>query len=184
MKRNYMIISVEQFDTYSGNYEGATDVVAMKESMLASAQEIVADYLGFNPESEERTDYVEGIGNNHLYLFAHPISAVSEITFNGMSLLPSAYTICDNYLRLNEGVWPNATEIKVSYTAGWSADNVPETVRMVILQIATLMLQESGGNIGITGKTISDDSKTFINYTNYDKWLKKLDALRIVRLYG
>ena len=85
-----MIISVEQFDTYSGNYEGATDVVAMKESMLASAQEIVADYLGFNPESEERTDYVEGIGNNHLYLFAHPISAVSEITFK--SCPPSAPT--------------------------------------------------------------------------------------------
>jgi hypothetical protein len=46
------------------------------------------------------------------------------------------------------------------------------------------MLQESDGNIGITGKSMSEDSRTYINYTNYDKWLKKLDALRIVRLYG
>ena len=53
---------------------------------------------------------------------------------------------------------------------------------MTILQIASLMLEESGGNIGITGKTMAENSRTFINYTNYDKWLKKLDPLRIVRL--
>ena len=179
-----MIVSVKQFDTYSGNYETSADVLQMKESMLSAATEIVANYLGYSPESEERTDYVQGIGTNHLYLFAQPISSVSEISFNGMSLLPPAYTICGNYLRLNQGVWPNATEIMVSYTAGWTADNVPETVSMAIIQIATLMLEESGGNIGITGKSIADDSKTFINYTSYEKWLKKLDPLRIVRLYG
>ena len=179
-----MIVSVTQFDTYSGNYETATEVVALKTSMLKAAQEIVANYLGYSPESETRTDYVEGIGYNHLYLFAQPITAVTSVEYDGMTLLSSAYDICGNYLRLKQGVWPNGIDVKVVYTAGWSAQTVPDVVSMTILQIATLMLEESGGNIGITGKSIAEDSKTFINYTNYDKWLKKLDPLRIVRLYG
>jgi len=52
---------------------------------------------------------------------------------------------------------------------------------MVILQIASLMLEETGGNIGITGKSFDDNSRNYINYTNFDRWLKKLDGLRILR---
>lgn len=178
-----MIVTVAQFDTYSGNFETSQDVVAMKTSMLLTAQGIVEDYLGYSPESAQRTDSVMGIGNNHLYLFAQPISAVSAVSFNGMTLLPAAYAICGNYLRLADGVWPNGAEITVTYTAGWSAQNMPEIIKMTILQIASLMLEESGGNIGITGKSMAENSRTFINYTNYDKWLRKLDPMRIVRLY-
>jgi len=179
-----MIVSVTQFNTYSGNYEDATDVVAMKTNMLMSAQKVVEDYLGYNPESETRTDYVQGIGNNNLYLFAQPITAVSSISINGTAVASTDYDVLGNHLRLKQGVWPNNTEIAVTYTAGWSALNVPDIVKLTILNIASLMLQESDGNIGITGKSMSEDSRTYINYTNYDKWLKKLDALRIVRLYG
>ena len=179
-----MIVTVTQFDTYSGNCETAQDIVALKTSMLMTAQGIVEDYLGYSPESATRTDTVQGIGNNHLYLFAQPITAVSAVSFNGMTLLPAAYDILGNHLRLKDGVWPNGADITVSYTAGYSAQNMPDIIKMTILQIATLMLQETDGNIGITGKSMSENSRTFINYTNYDKWLKKLDPLRIVRLYG
>lgn len=179
-----MIVLVSQFDVYSGNCEDSQDVVSMKESMLSAAQEIVAEYLGYNPESSEHTDYVQGIGNNHLYLFAQPITEVDGVTYNGITLLPTAFDICGKYLRLKEGVWPNGVEVTVTYTAGWTSETVPDTVKMTILQIASLMLEESGGNIGITGKSMDENSRTFINYNNYDKWLRKLDPLRIVRLYG
>lgn len=179
-----MIVSLEQFNTYTGNYEDTAEVISMKENMLRSAQEVVENHLGYKVESETRTDYVQGIGNNHLYLFAQPITEVDSVSYNGVTLLSTAYDICGKYLRLKEGVWPNGTEIQVTYTAGWTTENVPDTVILTILNIASLMLQESDGNIGITGKSMAEDSRTYINYTNYNKWLEKLNPLCIVRLYG
>ena len=178
-----MIVTVNEFNTYSENYETDSNVVALKEDILNSAQEIVKEYLGFDPESGNHTDYISAIGNNRLYLFAHPISAVSSVTVNGVAVTSDEYTINDRYLRLKSGVWPEGDEnVAVSYTAGWSAQTLPDTIKMAILQIATLMFMEAGENIGITGKSFSENSRTFINYTNFKKWLEKLDPLRIVRL--
>lgn len=178
-----MIVSTTEFNTYSGNCETGNDVVALKESILKATQEIVTNYLGFNPESEQRDDFISGIGTNRLYLFAHPVTLVASVKIDGAALLSDEYTIDDNYLRMKQGVWPLGIEnVEVVYTAGWSAQTLPQTVKMVILQIATLMLQEAGENIGITGKSFGENSRTFINYTNFEKWLKKLDPYRIMRL--
>jgi len=182
-----MILTVTQFNTYSGNYEASDAVTALKTSILNSAQEIVSNYIGFDPESAQRTDWISPIGNNRLYLFAHPITAVSSVELNGVSIPSTDYTIHDRYLRLNSGVWPEGIEtVKVTYTAGWSATGntnlLPDTIKMVILQIATLMLMEAGENIGVTGKSFGENSRTFINYTNMSKWLSKLDEYKIVRL--
>ena len=177
------IVSVAEFNTYTGNYEDGEAVVAMKVTMLKSAQEVVKEYLNFDPESAEYEDIVSGIGNNHLYLFAHPITAVTKVALQGVELESTDYSIKDRYLYKKNGIWPNGVDVEVSYTAGWSAETLPDSVKMAIMQIAALKLQESGGNIGITGKSFAENSRSFINYTNYEKWLKPLDPLRIVRLY-
>ena len=177
-----MIVTVEQFNTYSGNYEDDPAVVSMKENILQTAQEKVVDYLGFSPESAERTDYISAIGQNRLYLYAHPVTEVDSLKVNGATVDSSAFTLHDTYLRLNDGVFPKGTEnCEVTYTAGWTSENMPSVISMVILQIADLMLQETGGNIGITGKSFDDNSRNFINYTNFNKWLQKLDSLRVLR---
>lgn len=178
-----MIVTVTEFDTYSGNYETGTDVVNLKTLILQSTQEIVANHLGFNPESSQYDDFISAIGTNRLYLYAHPVTLVSSVAVDGVPVMSDAYTVHDNYLRLKDGVWPLGIEnVEVVYTAGWSALTLPDTVKMVILQIATLMLQEAGENIGITGKSFGENSRTFINYTNFGKWLSKLDPYRIMRL--
>lgn len=178
-----MILTVTQFDTYSGNYEESDAVVAMKTSILKSAQEIVSNYIGFDPESAQRDDWISAIGNNRLYLLAHPVTQVTSVELNGVEVPQTAYSIHSRYLRLNSGVWPEGLEnVRVVYTAGWSSENLPETIKLVILQIATLMLMEAGENIGVTGKSFGENSRTFINYTNMSKWLSKLDEYKIVRL--
>ena len=178
-----MILTVTQFDTYSGNYEASEAVIAMKTSILKSAQEIVSNYIGFDPESAQRDDWISAIGNNRLYLLAHPVTQVTSVELNGVEVPQTAYSVHDRYLRLNNGVWPEGLEnVKVVYTAGWSSENLPETIKLVILQIATLMLMEAGENIGVTGKSFGENSRTFINYTNMNKWLSKLDEYKIVRL--
>ena len=177
-----MIVSVEQFDTYSGNFENDDDIVSLKESILKASEEKVVDYLGFSPESAERTDFISAIGQNRLYLYAHPVTAVSSLKIAGSEVDASAFTLNDTYLRLTNGVFPTGIEnVEVTYTAGWTSETMPNVIKMVILQIASLMLEEAGGNIGVTGKSFEDNSRQFINYTNFDKWLKKLDGLRVLR---
>lgn len=59
-------------------------------------------------------------------------------------------------------------------------EGIPELVRLTILRIATLMLMEGGENIGISGKSFSDNSRSFISYTNYHKYLSPLQTFRKV----
>ncbi len=59
-------------------------------------------------------------------------------------------------------------------------EDIPDIVRLTILRIATLMLMEGGENIGVSGKSFSDNSRSFISYTNYHKYLSPLQTFRKV----
>lgn len=91
-----MLVTIAQFDNYTGNFEDSTETVALKTTFLSSAQELVTEYLRFNPETK------------------------------------------------------------------WTAVTMPSIVKVTVLRIATLMLMEGGENIGVTGKSFSDNSRTFI----------------------
>lgn len=112
-----MLVSVADFNSYTGNMEADTDVVALKTQILMSAQNIVADFLRFDPE-------------NHVW--------------NDDPLL----NIC------------------------------PDIIKLTIKRIATLLLMEAGENIGVTSKSMPDNSRTFINYTSYFKYLRPIQNYR------
>ena len=109
-----MIVSLSEFDEYTGNYENEQKVVSLKTTLLSSAQELVGEYLRFDPESK------------------------------------------------------------------WKPEEVPNLVKTTILRIATLMLMEAGENIGVSRKSFADNSRTFISYTNYHKYLNPLQTFREV----
>lgn len=98
-----MLITIAEFNEYTGDYEESAQTVELKNLILSSAQEVVGQYLRYDPESKREPQ------------------------------------------------------------------SVPSIVRLTILRIATLMLMESGENIGITGKSFADNSRSFISYTNYSK---------------
>ena len=177
-----MIVTVAQFNTFTGNRETATDIVSMKEQMLKTAQEIVSEYLGYEVENCEHDDYLSPIGQPTLYLNAYPVTSILDLSLFGTEIPSSDYAVRGRGLRLNDGVWPVGNDIvHCRYMAGWTSSTVPSEVLQTITQIASLLLQEAGGNIGITGKSMSENSRTYINFTNFKKWLEKLDPLRVVR---
>ena len=88
-----MIITLAEFNTYSGNMETATDLVAMKESLIKTAQEIVSEYLGYPVENCEHEDYISAIGQPELFLFGQPITSVLDLSLNGSAVPASDYTI-------------------------------------------------------------------------------------------
>jgi len=109
-----MLATISEFDNYTGNLEDTAEVVSLKSTFLASAEELVGEYLRFKPEER------------------------------------------------------------------WNNETVPSIVRLTILRIATLMLMEGGENIGVTGKSFADNSRSFISYTNYMKYLSPLQTYRDV----
>lgn len=109
-----MIVTVTEFDNFTGNMEDSDAAVALKTMQLKAAQELVENYLRYNPEEN------------------------------------------------------------------WNADNMPALIKETILRIASLMLMEAGENIGLTGKSFSDNSRSFVSYTNYDKYLRPIQNFRKV----
>lgn len=109
-----MLVTIDQFNEYTGNFEDSEQVVAMKTMFLQSAQEVVSEYLRFNPETK------------------------------------------------------------------WQPEETPYVIKLTTIRIASLMLEESGGNIGISSKSFADSSRTFISYANYKKYLSPIDTYREV----
>ena len=180
-----MIVSIAMFNTYSGNFEDSPEAVMLKSSFLTSAEEIIIGYLGYDPTSQQYTDVVlSGTGTHKLYLPSRNITELHAIAVHQSVLDPSGFIPSDDHIRSRAHRWvfPSGLEnIFMSFTAGWETDHMPSVITLSILRIATLMLSETNGNIGLTGKSFADNSRTFINYSNYRKYLQPLDSLRIIR---
>lgn len=114
------MLTLAEFNAYTGNYEATEEAQKQKNEYLASAQTIVSDFLRFDPE---------------------------------------------------ETVWTEGKDPGV---------DCPPAILLTIKRIATLLLMEAGENIGITGKSMPDNSRTFINYTSYMKYLRPIQNFRTV----
>ena len=181
----HMTVTVETFNAYSGNFEDSPEAVLLKGTFLSSAEEIVSGYLGFDPKAQEYADVtLSGTGGRKLYLPSHQVTALHSLTVDGTVRESGSYSIHGDHICSTDrhSAFAAGTDnILISYSAGWTAQDMPSVITLSILRVATLMLSETGGNIGLTGKSFADNSRTFINYSNYRKYLQPLDALRIIR---
>ena len=79
-----MIADVSLFNAYSGNYEDSEDAMLLKTEFLKAAENIVTDYLGFNPEEKEYHNVLlDGTDKGILYLPARNITKLSALAFDG-----------------------------------------------------------------------------------------------------
>ena len=76
----------------------------------------------------------------------------------------------------------SAQEIIINYL-GYNPltdiETIPAIMRLVCLEIATLIQQEEGENIGINSKSFGETcTRTFLNIVDYSKYLQRLSAYR------
>lgn len=179
-----MRVSIETFNAYSGNHEDTEGAVLCKKTFLESAVTIVKDYLGFDPSEKEYTDEeLEGDLAKGLWLSARNVKEVKTLSLGGYELPPEEWRLRGDMIVLTDRCQSpfRKGRFTVTFTAGWSDEEMPSVIVLSVLRIATLMLTEGNGNIGLTGKSYADNSRTFINYSNYRKYLQPLDGLRIMR---
>lgn len=177
------IVSINRFNAYTNDYEEGRD--ELKETYLDSAEQVVRNYIGYDPRPKEYNEFVSGTGDYKLYLNAKNITNIGMVIVNGVPIDPCELDIHDDYIfhRCRKKVFANGVDnIKVIYNAGYR--EMPELIILSIMRIAALMMAEQGGNIGITGKSFDDNSRTYINYQNYDKYLRPLDPFRVIRFNG
>ena len=177
---NNTLVSLEEFNTYSGNFEDSEDTKKLKYQLLQSAQEIVEEYLNYRRVSGLHIDNHIGFNNKKIYLDNKPVSVVNSVTVNGKDFYDYAFDF-ESIFRTDGKIFRDKSQIVIEYET--NIQTVPPLIKTTILRIATLLLMEAGENIGVTGKSMPDmNSRTFINYTNYSKYLDPLSSYRVFKL--
>lgn len=174
-----MLISVEDLQKFTNVFpESEFD---LQPIYVGSACDTVINYLGYNPEKNTYDIFLDGKGDNFIYLPNMNIISVSSVVIDGVSV--NNYVIDGNKLILTDGVFSKGVmNIEVEYIGGWEDTDLPMSIKHAALRIAGLMQSEGQNNIGITGKSIPNEgSRTFYNFTNFNKYLLPISAYKLVR---
>lgn len=168
-----MVITKEELQGYTGvEFETGNNIADL---FIGASQNIVENYLGYEVESKEYIKHFELHSSNVIKVGVKNITAVKEITIDGV--LVEDYYIDDEKIILKQPVISD--NIIVKFTAGFSTD-LPQIIKLTVLRIAALLQTESNNNIGISGKSFMDGSRTFISYTNYDKYLIACSKYKLI----
>ena len=176
------IITPEEFSAYANYYEEGTE--SLIQTYIDSAENIVERYLGYSPLMTDYEEYVEGIGSDKLYTTIPHIEEVVYVIDSSTGEFLDNCSCTDSYIYRTDGerAFEYGKKYKVSYSGGWKKTSVPADIKMAVLRIASVELSEANGNIAITSKSELDQSRSFFNYTNYDKFLKPLIGYRSKRI--
>ena len=168
-----MIVTKDELQGYTGvEFESGNNIA---ELFIGAAQNIVENYLGYEIESKEYIKHFELHSSNVIKCGVKNITNITEITVDGT--LVENYYIDDDKIILKQPVISD--NIIVKFTAGFSTD-LPAVIKLTVLRIAALLQVETNNNIGISGKSFMDGSRTFTNFTNFDKYLIACSKYKLI----
>ena len=169
-----MVVTKEELQGFTGvEFESGNNIADL---FIGAAQNIVENYIGYEIESKEYTKHFALHSSNVIKAGVKNITAVSEITIDGTPV--ENYYIDDDKIILKQPVISD--NIIVTFTAGFSTD-LPQIIKLTVLRIAALLQTESNNNIGVSGKSFMDGSRTFINFTNFSKYLDACSKYKLIR---
>lgn len=168
------IIDLDTFRNYCNYMEEGTDDLC--NIYIESAENIVSEYLGYSPIVTTYDEIVVGIGSDKLFTKVPHIDEFSYVMEADTEEMLTDLTANEEYIydRNYKEVFEEGKKYRVVYEGGWKKNAIPSDIKMAVLRISSLMLTESSGNIGITSKSNLDQSRTFMSYTNYSKYLQPL----------
>jgi hypothetical protein len=175
------VVSVAEFKKYAKKMDDDATGEALYQDYIDAAETVVSDYLAYSPAKDTYAHSFYGDGKPYLQLKAKPVE-LATITVNGVAWDIAEY-IADGEVITNKAgaQFPVGSLIVVGYDGGY--DTIPGIVKITILQIAALLSMEAGENIGVTSVAFDGgNTRNFINYTRFDKYLHKLERMRIRRL--
>jgi len=186
---NNALCTLAYFKSYAEENSDKKDTLL--ELYIEAASQKIRDYINYDPISASHVERYDGTGNQKLYLNTRPITVLTYVEVwsgdTGDSVLINEYPIIYedmNYLFGNGYVFPKGTlNIKVSYTAGYTQNDLPAIFIITCLRIAGLMEKEGGekGSLGISSVSYDAGSRGYIEI-GYQKYLDELSEY--VRMSG
>ena len=162
-----MLFVADEFEKYTGVFGDS-----LAASYLASAQEIVENYLQFPLESRDYTTIVKSTGRAYVRAQARPITELRSVKIDGAEYPLEDFSFCNEYVYRNAQNFAENSIVEIEYTAGFTAETLPQTIKSTVWQIAALRQIESGQNIGVSSKSFADSgTRVFLSTRKYDDFL-------------
>lgn len=149
------------------------------EQYINAAEEMVENYLGYSPEQKDYKTVCYGDDGRLFCLEAFPLIELKEIKANERTLDKEQFRIKSrNYLEFNygRGIFSSEKLYSVSYSAGF--EKVPDKIKTVALQLASLMWESEGGNLAVSSTTYSDNGSRVFNNFRADRFLEELETYK------
>lgn len=143
---------------------------ASLQKALVRAENVAKGILPFY-ESSEKTEIYDGNGEYSLVLKRNPVSAISEMKFDDEIIDPNQYFLNKDTGIVRMYFWfPRGFNIiSVTYTAGYTVDNIPQNLKNAILDLAMSYFTFQNGNIrkeSIDGASVEYESQDITPYTS------------------
>lgn len=134
-------------------------------SLISAASGWVSNWINRDILSASYTVYLDGSGSNRQMLGDYPITAVSSLNINGVSI-PSAVGFNDNGFRFDDKsimlkgyrFERGVSNIQISYTAGYAT--VPQDLKQVTIELVGYKFKEMT-RIGLSQKNIAGEVTAF-----------------------
>ena len=172
--------TIEDLQKFSETF---SDNTALVQGYIDAAADIINGYIGYNAHFNTYTEQVNGTGRTRILVNHANIKKINRISINGkkLELEPGAIGITSGVLYTTDYVFPYGFKnIEIEYEAGFTDEEVPAIFKQINIEIANLIQTMSGNNIGVTSKSfINEGSRTFIQNTNYDRYLQNLSTYKL-----
>jgi len=171
-----MIITIEDLQKFTQIYPD--DNETQQELFIQAANDIVCNYLRYNPEEKEYNIFVNGNGTNEIEINYKPITEIKEIKINNETISIDNIAFYNNCIFYKDNNTFPIGKINIIFKAGYKV--IPAIIKLTTLRIAGILQTENNNNIGISSKSFQDSgTRTFVNTTNFDKYLLPISDYRI-----
>lgn len=137
---------------------------ALLTRAIGAASEFVRTWLGYEILSASYTERRNGLGGDALPFAHYPVTAVSSLTVNSVSIPASSglikgYVFDERSIYYIQGNFPQGRlNIGIVYTAGLAS--TPADITQAVIDLVSLRYKERD-RIGITSKSLAGESISF-----------------------
>lgn len=156
---------------------------SLLEGYCTSAEQIIENYLGYSPELTEYTTSEYGLNSHNFALESKPVAEVTAIYADDTEIDLRRVKIVKNspYISFtDEGIFSSEVKYSVTFKAGF--EQVPQQIKTVALQIASLLWESAGGNLAVTSTSYGDMGGRSFQSFKPDRFLETISFYKMNRV--